>query len=117
MSFAAPAPGRPPEFFLEPKDVARLKRKVLRDHDKNDQAGFIRYAFASFTGEPSEVIRHATKSLAMRHIPIPLWTALTGVMVCHDRLLRHYQWGHWVAGEKNKPWPWKWPKVPGVAPR
>jgi hypothetical protein len=42
-------------------------------------------------GEPSEVIRHATKSLAMRHIPTPLWTALTGVMVCHDRLLRHYQ--------------------------
>jgi hypothetical protein len=43
-----------------------------------------------------------------------LGLALTGVMVSHDRILRHYGWGKWVAGEDTATdsWPWRWPEVP-----
>jgi hypothetical protein len=49
----------------------------------------------------------------------PLYPALAGVMVSHDRILQHYGWGKWVAGEDtaSNRCPWRWPDVPPLPAR
>jgi hypothetical protein len=101
--------GTPPEQFLPRKQVAGLKRQLLRGHHSAT-----RYGFASFMGSPSSAIRYAKESQAIRHTPAALYTALAALMRQHDQLLRHYQWGQQVAGDANSPWPWEWPAVPPV---
>jgi hypothetical protein len=98
----------PPEHFLG-GDAAELRSHRLRDSHLSAL-----YGFASFTSGPSAAIEHVKSAEAMRRIPAAIHTALRAVAVCHDQLLRHYQWGQWVAGDTTKPWPWQWPDVPAI---
>jgi hypothetical protein len=100
--------GTPPEHFLDAQDVTKFQSRPFRgDHNAT------RYGFASFTGSPSSAIEYSKTSQALDQTPLTFYTALAAVMACHDRLLRHYQWGPRVAGP-NKPWPCRWSNVPRV---
>jgi len=104
-------PDDDPQRFLPPKTVATFRQEPFRGSNAS-----IRYAFASFAGDPQAVIHYCKTAEAMRHIPATLYTAVEAVMASHDRLLRHYQWGAWVAGDSSQSWPWRWPDVP-IVPR
>jgi hypothetical protein len=43
----------------------------------------------------------------------PLCPAVQGVMVSHDRILKHYGWEGRVAGSARRP-PWHWPEAPPI---
>jgi hypothetical protein len=105
--------GRMPKALLEDaQEVARLRKKVLRDQDS-----IVRYTFAGFLKDRAEIIRHVTESEAMLHIPGPLGGAVKLVMECHNELLRHYGWENCVVNGKWKLCPWAWPNVPAVPPQ
>jgi hypothetical protein len=102
--------GRMPKALLEDaQEVARLRKRVLRDQDD-----VVRYTFAGFLKDRAEIIRHVTSSDAMRHIPRPLWRAVKMLMESHNRLLRHYGWEDCVVNGKWQLCPWVWPNVPAV---
>jgi hypothetical protein len=83
--------------------VAELKGTRFRDLARASSSCTVRYAFASFKEDPAEVIHYVTentKKTAMGHIPGHLYRAVRRLMMCHERLLEHYQWGDCVAGEE-----------------
>jgi hypothetical protein len=44
----------------------------------------------------------------------PLYPTVQAIMDNHDRILHHYGWGLWIAGEPTQEWTWKWPEVPPI---